>query len=80
MESFETEENIFGAYPLMVTEHEMEAGLLKDKKGHRFLAQPTSFCQQTLILPQVENTLSDFINLCKNTKKTVRIYVKNMDL
>ena len=69
LESFETEENIFGAYPLMVTEHEMEAGLLKDKKGHRFLAQPTSFCQQTLILPQVENTLSDFINLCKTLKK-----------
>ena len=64
-----------GWLPLMVTEHEMEPGVLVDRKGLRLRVVTTPDNHKTYILgKRDEKTTPGAEILCRKTKKRIRIY------
>ncbi len=65
-----------GSYPLMVTEHLMEAGTLTDRKGVRYKVTADDFSHKTTIKNQGRNLdLNQAAQLWREGERTLRIYL-----
>lgn len=74
--SLEKNSDEAGAFPLMITEHEMRDGILVDRKGAQYQVRYDRENGKTIIRSNSDSY--DFPaaeKLWKNTKKTVRFYV-----
>ena len=68
--SFEDGADLYGFLPLMITEHEMTPGWLTDRKKEKFFLYYSQAEHKSYVLGEKKRTL------CRQTKKTVRIYVR----
>ena len=89
--SLEDGETIGGWIPLMVTEHMMLPGQIEDRKKEKFFCLDSKRYHKSYLLGYKENVFAEEKststkpsrepqNLCSETKKTIRIYVKDNDL